>query len=34
VADGILVAYYHSDGKGICLNSTKITKVRYEEVGL
>jgi hypothetical protein len=34
VADGILVAYYHSDGKGICLNSTKITKVRFEEIGL
>ena len=32
VADGFLVAYYHSNGTGICLNSTKITKVRYDEL--
>ncbi len=32
VADGFLVAYYHSNGTGICLNSTRITKVRYDEL--
>ena len=32
VADGFLVAYYHSNGTGICLNSAKITKVRYDEL--
>ena len=32
--DGFLVAYYHSNGTGICLNSTKITKVLYSELGL
>ena len=25
---------YHSNGTGICLNSTKITKVYFDEVGL
>ena len=34
VKDGFLVAYYHSNGTGICLNSTKISKVYYDEVGL
>ena len=34
VKDGFLVAYYHSNGTGICLNSTKITKVRFEEIGI
>lgn len=29
---GFLVAYYHSNNSGICLNSTKITKVMYEEI--
>lgn len=32
VADGFLVAYYHSNGTGISLNSAKITKVRYDEL--
>ena len=32
VADGFLVAYYHSNGTRICLNSAKITKVRYDEL--
>jgi hypothetical protein len=32
VADGFLVSYYHSNGTGICLNSAKITKVRYDEL--
>ena len=32
VADGFPVAYYHSNGTGICLNSAKITKVRYDEL--
>lgn len=31
-ADGFLVAYYHSNGTGICLNSTRITKVTYKEI--
>ena len=34
VEGGFLVAYYHSNGTGICLNSTKITKVLYDEVSL
>ena len=29
---GFLAAYYHSNGTGICLNSTKIVKVMYEEL--
>ncbi len=29
---GFLVAYYHSNNSGICLNSTKIIKVMYEEI--
>lgn len=29
---GFLVAYYHSNGTGTCLNSTKIVKVTYEEI--
>ena len=32
VDDGFLVAYYHSNGTNMCLNSTKITKVRFEEL--
>lgn len=31
-ADGFLVAYYHSNGTGICLNSTKIIKITYAEL--
>lgn len=30
--DGFLVAYYHSNGTGICLNSLKITKIIYDEL--
>ncbi len=30
--DGFLVAYYHSNGTGVCLNSTKITKITYNEI--
>ncbi len=29
---GFLVAYYHSSNSGICLNSTKIIKIMYEEI--
>lgn len=32
VADGILVAYYHSDGSGECLSACKMIKIRYEEL--
>ena len=32
--DGFLVAYYHSNGTDVCLNSTKIVKVEYSEIGL
>lgn len=32
VENGFLVAYYHSNGTDICLNSTKITKIMYEEL--
>ena len=32
VKDGFLVAYYHSNGAGNCLNCTRITKVLYEEL--
>ena len=31
-ADGFLVAYYHSDNTDVCLNSTKIVKVKYDEI--
>ena len=31
-ADGILVAYYHSNGSGICLNSTKMIKITFDEL--
>ncbi len=31
-ADGFLVAYYHSNNSGICLNSTKIIKIKYSEI--
>lgn len=34
VDGGILVAYYHSNNSGICLNSTKIIKVMYDEFGI
>lgn len=30
--DGFLVAYYHSNGTDVCLNSTKVTKVKYDEI--
>ena len=30
--DGFLVAYYHSNGTGVCLNSTKVTKVTWDEL--
>lgn len=33
-ADGFLVAYYHSNGTGVCLNSTKITKIKFDEFEL
>lgn len=32
VDEGFLVAYYHSNGSDICLNATKITKVRFSEI--
>lgn len=31
-ADGFLVAYYHSNGTGICLNSTKMIKITFDEL--
>ena len=30
--DGLWVAYYHSNNTAVCLNSTKITKVLWDEV--
>ena len=30
--DYFLVGYYHSAGSGVCLNSTRITKVYYSEL--
>lgn len=30
--DYLLAAYYHSNNSGICLNSTKLVKVMYEEI--
>ena len=33
VKDGFLAAYYHSNGTENCLNSTKIIKVRFDELG-
>ncbi len=30
--DGFLLAYYHSNGSDCCLNSTKITKIKYSEL--
>ena len=30
--DFMLVAYYHSNNSGICLNSTKIVKILYSEI--
>ena len=30
--DYMLVAYYHSNNTGICLNSTKIIKIMYDEI--
>ena len=30
--DGFLVTYYHSNGTDVCLNSTKITKINYNEL--
>jgi hypothetical protein len=32
VGDGILVAYYHSNGSGAELSSGKITKITFEEI--
>lgn len=32
--DGFLVAYYHSNGTDCCLNSTRITKINYDEIGV
>jgi len=32
VADGFLVTYYHSNGTEVCLNSTKVVKVLWEEI--
>ena len=32
VDGGILIAYYHSNGSGIILNSAKITKILYSEL--
>ena len=34
VSDGFIVAYYHSNGSGICLSSGKLTKIRFDEIGL
>jgi hypothetical protein len=31
-ADGILIAYYHSNGTPVCLNATKIIKVSLDEL--
>ncbi len=31
VDDGFLVAYYHSNNTDVCLNSTKVIKVRFDE---
>ena len=31
---GFLVAYYHSNGTGVCLNSTRITKISYDEIDI
>ena len=30
--DGFLITYYHSNNTPVCLNSTKITKVKFEEI--
>ncbi len=30
--DGFLVSYYHSDGSEICLNSTKVVKIYFDEI--
>lgn len=32
VDDGFLVSYYHSNGTEVCLNSTKITKIYFDEI--
>ncbi len=32
VADGFIVAYYHSNNTDVCLNSTKMIKVRFDEL--
>ena len=32
VEDGFLVSYYHSNNTNVCLNSTKITKVYFNEI--
>ena len=30
-ADGFLVSYYHSNGTPVCLNSTKVIKILFDE---
>ena len=30
--DGFLVTYYHSNGTEVCLNSTKVVKVQWDEI--
>lgn len=30
--DGVLISYYHSNNTPVCLNSTKITKVTFDEI--
>lgn len=32
VENGFLVAYYHSNGSDVCLNSTKMIKILYEDL--
>jgi hypothetical protein len=32
--DGFLVAYYHSNNTGCCLNSLRITKISYDEIDI
>lgn len=34
VESGFLVAYYHSNNSGVCLNSAKMVKVMYDELEL
>lgn len=32
--DGFLVAYYHSNGTDVCLNSMRITKISFDEIDI